>query len=97
LDAINTLALGVLGMFSHAMFELIDFLGVRFGYDPTSLHAMPYDFRLLPHKLELRDGYFSHFKAKMEVEVRRTGQRSIVIAHSLGCKVRLWGTLVDVY
>mmetsp|Transcript_1754 Transcript_1754/g.6401 ORF Transcript_1754/g.6401 Transcript_1754/m.6401 type:complete len:592 (+) Transcript_1754:1-1776(+) len=87
LDAINTLALGVLGMFSHAMFELIDFLGVRFGYDPTSLHAMPYDFRLLPHKLELRDGYFSHFKAKMEVEVRRTGQRSIVIAHSLGCKV----------
>ena len=68
------------------MFEVIQALAAL-GYDPTRLHAVPYDFRLTPHALEKRDGYFSSLKAKIELERRRIGKRAVVLAHSMGCKV----------
>lgn len=86
LDAINTLSQGLLGHFSHSMFEVIQALAAL-GYDPTRLHAMPYDFRLTPDLLETRDGYFSNLKAKIELEKKRTKKRAVVLAHSLGCKI----------
>ena len=40
-DAIYNLADGILGMFAHSMSGVIDAL-VDYGYDTTTLHAMPY-------------------------------------------------------
>ncbi|KAJ8602083.1 hypothetical protein CTAYLR_001631 [Chrysophaeum taylorii] len=87
LDSIYTLASGVLGMFSHSMMELIEGLTAELGYDPTRLHAMPYDFRVTPDLLETRDGYFSRLKALIEVERKRLGKRAIVLGHSWGCRI----------
>ena len=86
IDAISTLSLGMLGRFSHSMFEVIQALAAL-GYDPTRLHAMPYDFRLTPDLLETRDGYFSNLKRKIEFERKRLNKRSVIITHSLGCKI----------
>mmetsp|Transcript_24783 Transcript_24783/g.76438 ORF Transcript_24783/g.76438 Transcript_24783/m.76438 type:complete len:749 (+) Transcript_24783:340-2586(+) len=86
IDAIYNLADGLLGMFAHSMSGVIDAL-VDYGYDPTTLHAMPYDFRLTPELMETRDGYFSSFKARVETQVQRRGQRAVIYGHSMGCKV----------
>ena len=48
---------------------------------------MPYDFRLTPELMETRDGYFSSFKARVETQVQRRGQRAVIYGHSMGCKV----------
>ena len=85
-DAIYNLADGILGMFAHSMSGVIDAL-VDYGYDTTTLHAMPYDFRLTPELLETRDGYFSTMKAEIENQVNRRGQRAVIYGHSMGTKV----------
>lgn len=87
LDSIYTLAQGLLGIFSHSMYEVIQGLTTELGYDPSRLHAMPYDFRLTPDKLESRDGYYSRMKSLMEAERRRLNMRAIVLAHSMGCRI----------
>ena len=84
--SIYNLADGILGRFAHSMSGVVDGLVAR-GYDPTSLHAFPYDFRVTPEVLETRDGYFSRLKAALEVEVARTGRRAVLYGHSLGTKV----------
>ncbi|KAH8075768.1 hypothetical protein JL720_10474 [Aureococcus anophagefferens] len=84
--AIYDLADGFLGRFAHSMSGVIDALVAR-GYDPTSLHAVPYDFRVAPGTLETRDGYFSRLKASVEVEVARTGLRAVLYGHSMGTRV----------
>ncbi|KAH8049357.1 hypothetical protein JL721_11723 [Aureococcus anophagefferens] len=68
------------------MSGVIDALVAR-GYDPTSLHAVPYDFRVAPETLATRDGYFSRLKASVEVEVARTGLRAVLYGHSMGTRV----------
>ena len=84
--AVYNLADGFLGRFAHSMSGVIDALVAR-GYDPTSLHAVPYDFRVAPETLETRDGYFSRLKASVEVEVARTGLRAVLYGHSMGTRV----------
>ena len=48
---------------------IMTFLADKWGYDPQSLVAMPYDWRLSPDLLQRRDRFFSTLKAKVETAV----------------------------
>ena len=56
----------------------------RRGYDVNTLHAAPYDWRLSPHALQERDGYFTRLKASIETMVSLHGVPVAVLAHSYG-------------
>jgi phospholipid:diacylglycerol acyltransferase len=45
--------------------KVIESLG-DVGYDPNSIHAATFDWRLSPEQLEKRDGYFTRLKASIE-------------------------------
>lgn len=46
-------------MWAQAITSLADI-----GYDPNSMAAMPFDWRLSIPNLELRDGYFSRLRSQ---------------------------------
>jgi pimeloyl-ACP methyl ester carboxylesterase len=59
-----------------------------FGYEPVRmLRAFPYDWRCPPSKLEERDGYFSCLMDGIEQLVRNAGEKCVLVAHSMGCRV----------
>lgn len=58
------------------------------GYiEEINLNAVPYDWRLPPHRLEERDGYFSDVQHIIETMVKQNGAKVVVVAHSLGNRV----------
>ena len=63
--------------------KIIENLGAV-GYDVNTLHAAPYDWRLSPHALQERDGYFTRLKASIETMVSLHGVPVAVLAHSYG-------------
>lgn len=78
------------GPLSAIFRHIIDALVDNYGYDPTSLAAAPYDWRLPPIKLEERDHYFSNLKISIEEIVLFNKRPAIVIAHSMGNNVFLY-------
>ena len=57
------------------------------GYDPDNMDLASYDWRLSYADLEKRDAYFSHLKATCEVNLKHTGLKTSIIAHSMGSEV----------
>jgi len=57
--------------------------------DPLFLpfRKQKYDWRVAPYRLEERDGYFSELQLIIEEMVRNTGNKVVIIAHSLGNRV----------
>ena len=52
------------------------------GYDPNSIHAATFDWRLSPEQLERRDGYFTRLKHSVETLVEIHGVPVALLAHS---------------
>ena len=59
----------VTGALSSVMKALVDTLVAQLGYTPQDLVAAPYDWRLPPRQLEVRDDYFFRLKAAIETVV----------------------------
>eukprot|EP00842_Homolaphlyctis_polyrhiza_P005037 jgi/Hompol1/5534/HPOL_002005-RA len=54
------------------------------GADPNLIHVASYDWRLSFTNLEKRDRYFTRLKAFIEQSFHTTGQKSVIVAHSMG-------------
>ena len=54
------------------------------GYDVNGIIGLPYDWRLSPGELEIRDSFLSNIKYKLETAVKRHKRPAIILAHSMG-------------
>ncbi|KIY63217.1 phospholipid:diacylglycerol acyltransferase [Cylindrobasidium torrendii FP15055 ss-10] len=59
-------------------------------YDTDNLYLASYDWRLSYSNLEVRDGYFSRLKSKIEGFKKRQGKKTVIAAHSMGSSLMLW-------
>ncbi|KAL8711047.1 MAG: hypothetical protein Q9220_004428 [cf. Caloplaca sp. 1 TL-2023] len=57
------------------------------GYDPTNAFTAAYDWRLSCEKLEIRDHYFTRLKAHIETAKHTSGEKVVLISHSMGSQV----------
>ncbi|AET37873.1 phospholipid:diacylglycerol acyltransferase Ecym_2120 [Eremothecium cymbalariae DBVPG len=57
------------------------------GYEPNKMTTAAYDWRLAYLDLELRDQYFSKLKSHIEITYKATGEKSVLIGHSMGAQV----------
>lgn len=57
------------------------------GYGPNNMITASYDWRLAYLDLEKRDGYFSKLKSQIELNKKFTGEKSILVGHSMGSQV----------
>lgn len=57
------------------------------GYDPTNSFTAAYDWRLSYANLEVRDQYFTRLKLYIEMEVRASGRKIVLVSHSMGSQV----------
>ncbi len=54
------------------------------GYDGSSMSMMSYDWRLGYQYLEERDGYFTKLKASIESHHKTSGEKVVLVSHSMG-------------
>ncbi|KAG0097158.1 hypothetical protein BGZ93_003318 [Podila epicladia] len=57
------------------------------GYDNNNMHLAAYDWRLSFANLESRDHYFSKLKSSLELNLKVTGEKNVLVAHSMGSSV----------
>lgn len=57
------------------------------GYEPNKMVTAAYDWRLSYLDLERRDKYFSILKAQVEIQHSLTGEKAVLVAHSMGSQV----------
>ncbi|KAJ2034445.1 phospholipid:diacylglycerol acyltransferase [Coemansia sp. RSA 922] len=57
------------------------------GYDSNDMALAAYDWRLSYHDLERRDQYFSTLKSQIEVALKSTGKKTVLVTHSMGSQV----------
>ncbi|KAL9068732.1 MAG: hypothetical protein Q9157_006419 [Trypethelium eluteriae] len=57
------------------------------GYDPTNAFTAAYDWRLSYMNYERRDQYFSRLKAHIELATQISGQKVVLLSHSMGSQV----------
>lgn len=57
------------------------------GYDSNKMSIASYDWRLAYQDLERRDGYFSKLKATIELNMKHTGEKTVLTSHSMGTQV----------
>ncbi|KAK3825905.1 MAG: Lecithin:cholesterol acyltransferase-domain-containing protein [Benniella sp.] len=57
------------------------------GYDNNNMHLASYDWRLSFANLETRDHYFSRLKSSLELSLKVTGEKHVLVAHSMGSLV----------
>lgn len=57
------------------------------GYGPNNMLSASYDWRLAYLDLEIRDGYFTKLKTQIETIYKLSGEKSILIGHSMGSQV----------
>ncbi|TDH66019.1 hypothetical protein CCR75_007525 [Bremia lactucae] len=58
------------------------------GYDSNNLYMAAYDWRLMPHLLEKRDGYFTKLKYTIEMARKAAnGRKVMVVTHSYATQV----------
>ena len=74
MSAIYDLAGGIFAPFTTIFRTIVFEMADQFGYDISSMRALPYDWRLAPMKLQERDQFFSHIRQQIEVG-RRAGRR----------------------
>ena len=97
IDAISALSnVPIVKQAATLMGELLEPL-MKFGYEPgKNLVAFPYDWRCAVSKLEQRDQYFSKTMKGIEELHAKAGEKVVICAHSMGCRVAhyflLWVT-----
>ncbi|KAJ1918294.1 phospholipid:diacylglycerol acyltransferase [Mycoemilia scoparia] len=57
------------------------------GYDNNNMHFASYDWRLSYADMEKRDGMMSNLKAHIENLVKASGQKAVIVGHSMGVNV----------
>ena len=57
------------------------------GYNPNNMISASYDWRLAYLDLEKRDAYFSKLKAQIELTKTVSGEKSVLVGHSMGSQV----------
>ncbi|KAF9935480.1 hypothetical protein BGZ65_003364 [Modicella reniformis] len=57
------------------------------GYDNNNMHLAAYDWRLSFANLEVRDNYFSRLKSNLELSLKISGEKHVLVAHSMGSLV----------
>jgi len=57
------------------------------GYDPTNAFTAAYDWRMTYMNYEKRDQYFTRLKAHIEVAVRVSNKKVVLLSHSMGSQV----------
>ncbi|SCV03918.1 LAME_0H14290g1_1 [Lachancea meyersii CBS 8951] len=57
------------------------------GYDPNKMATAAYDWRLAYLDLERRDSYFSKLKQKVELDYKLTGEKAVLVGHSMGSQI----------
>ncbi|KAF9917323.1 hypothetical protein BX616_001354 [Lobosporangium transversale] len=57
------------------------------GYDNNNMYLAAYDWRLAFSNLEVRDNYFSRLKSSLEMSLKITGEKHVLVAHSMGSLV----------
>lgn len=57
------------------------------GYEPNKMVTAAYDWRLSYLDLEKRDQYFSRMKQQIELRFKISGEKSILIGHSMGSQI----------
>ncbi|CAK7568634.1 MAG: phospholipid:diacylglycerol acyltransferase [Sporothrix epigloea] len=57
------------------------------GYDPTNSFTAAYDWRLSYANLETRDQYFTRLKMYIEMAVKTSGRKVVLVSHSMGSQV----------
>ncbi len=57
------------------------------GYDPSNSFTAAYDWRLSYMNLEKRDHYFTRLKNYIEVGLKSTGKKPVLVSHSMGSQV----------
>lgn len=66
--------------------KVIENLGA-IGYNPNKMITAAYDWRLAYLDLERRDRYFSKMKLQIETFHELTGEKSVLIGHSMGAQI----------
>ncbi|KAF2876695.1 phospholipid:diacylglycerol acyltransferas-like protein [Massariosphaeria phaeospora] len=57
------------------------------GYDPTNAFTAAYDWRMTYMNYEKRDQYFTRLKSHIEVAVRVSNKKVVLLSHSMGSQV----------
>ncbi|AGO12987.1 AaceriAFL179Cp [[Ashbya] aceris (nom. inval.)] len=57
------------------------------GYEPNKMVTAAYDWRLAYLDLERRDRYFSKLKLQVEMMYDATGEKSVLVGHSMGSQI----------
>lgn len=57
------------------------------GYETNMLMTASYDWRLAYLDLEIRDHYFSRLKQQIEFQLKASGEKTVLIGHSMGSQV----------
>lgn len=57
------------------------------GYNPNNMISAAYDWRLAYLDLEKRDAYFSKLKSQIELTKSISGEKSVLVGHSMGSQV----------
>ena len=57
------------------------------GGDPNTMFTAAYDWRLSFANLEYRDQYFSKLKLHIELAVKQSNKKSVIVSHSMGSQV----------
>lgn len=57
------------------------------GYDPTNSFTAAYDWRLSYSNLEVRDQYFTRLKSYIEMAVKISNRKAVLVSHSMGSQV----------
>lgn len=57
------------------------------GYESNKMVTAAYDWRLSYLDLEVRDRYFTKLKMQIELQLEQTGEKSVLVGHSMGSQV----------
>ncbi|KAF8866329.1 LACT-domain-containing protein [Acephala macrosclerotiorum] len=57
------------------------------GYDPTNSYTAAYDWRLSYANLEVRDQYFTRLKMYIEMGLKTSNKKVVLVSHSMGSQV----------
>jgi len=60
------------------------------GYDPNKMVTAAYDWRLSYLDLERRDQYFSRLQQQIELRYQTSGEKSILVCHSMGSQIAFY-------
>eukprot|EP01084_Bolivina_argentea_P133431 235486_1 len=63
---------------------------VTIGYDTNQIYFANFDWRVSPNKLNIRDAYWDRCKFEIELRVKLTGEKAVLIGHSMGANMIMY-------